>query len=117
MKTQEYEKAAKIFYYLQQNGGEGFDTPEMALMIGISLYYIDAYDVADKYFETILKSKLTPQQKPIASKARIFRALASQRKDQKLKAQYWLRDLMEHDPHSKEAAYINTTHGGNHESH
>ncbi|HAR41226.1 MAG TPA: hypothetical protein DCS07_01115 [Bdellovibrionales bacterium] len=108
-KTREDEKAAVIFTFL--TGLEDVSTYKTAphwLTTGIAWYRLDNYELADQYFEYVLKTPETPEILKFQAQARLWKALTASRQGKQMKAQYWVRDLIDHHPHSKEAKWVNS---------
>lgn len=109
-KAREDEKAAVIFSLLTGfKDNDIYKTPYNFLMTGISWYRMDHYELADAYFEQVLQQKDLPENQPIQAQARLWRGLVAQKTNKPLKAQFWLLELLDHHPNSKEVTWINET--------
>jgi hypothetical protein len=108
-KGREDEKAAVILTYLtglEEN--DSFKTPKNYLMTGVTWYRLDNFELADQYFAKVLQAPESPENLSYHAQARLWRGLASERMNKHTKAQFWLRDLIDHHPHSTEAEWVNS---------
>ncbi|MGE0616636.1 MAG: hypothetical protein AB7P04_13460 [Bacteriovoracia bacterium] len=110
MKAKEDEKAAVLLTFLTgMEENESFRTAKYYLMTGVAWYRLSHFKLADQYFEKALASG--PKEKKALSyvaHARLWRALTAERLGQHTIAQNWLKDLIDHHPHSTEAAWVNS---------
>jgi tetratricopeptide (TPR) repeat protein len=112
-KAHEDEKAAVILSFLTGlEEDQTYQTPRNFLMTGVAWYRVDNVDLADSYFERALKTPEVPENLQVHAQARLWRGLASERMGKHAQAQGWLRDLMDHHPHSTEAAWVNRGRAG-----
>ena len=104
----EDEKAAKIIHFLLGLENSEFRTPKNILMAGILWYRLDNIKIADALFGELLEhSGKEPVSASIQSQARLWRALAARKKGDRGRSQELLQDLLNHQPHSTEAAWVN----------
>lgn len=112
-KAREDEKAAVILTFLTGlDENDAYKSPKNYLMTGISWFRVDNYELADEYFDRVLKSEVKPENLPVQAKARLWKALVADKAEKHTKAQYWLRELIDHHPHSTEAAWVNSREVG-----
>ncbi len=107
------EKAAVIFtFLLGLDGEEGFKTSANMLKAGICWYRLENYEVAEFYFNEAVKDGNLPvgegpSRSELISQVRLWKALIAKRTGKTEKAQYWLREVLDYNPHAKEAAWVN----------
>lgn len=108
-RAHEYEKSAVIMTYLTgMEDNEQFKRPQAFLLAGISWYRLDHLELADQFLERVLSGDSKEKsQAPYFAQARLWRALVSHRLKDTKKTQTWLRDLLDHHPHSLESAWVN----------
>lgn len=107
-KAREDEKAAVILTFL--TGFEDntvFKSAKNFLMTGVAWYRLDNYKVADEFFEKAMRAPDAQEQLQYQAQARLWKALASDKLGNKRRSQEWLRDLLDHHPHSIEASWVN----------
>lgn len=108
-KAGEDEKAAVIFTFLTNlDENEAYKTAKNLVMTGVAWYRLDHYELADHFFERALKTEGDPESLPYHAQARLWKALTAERTNKRLKAQYWLRELIDHHPQSAEATWVNS---------
>lgn len=111
-KMREDEKAAVIFTFLTGlEGDDSFKTAANHLLTGIAWYRIENFELADYYFDQVLRSAETKSSRRYHGQAKLWKGLVSERTGKHGKAQYWLRDVLDHDPHSIEAHWVNRSAG------
>jgi tetratricopeptide (TPR) repeat protein len=105
----EDEKAAVILTFLtdMEDASHAFRTSKNYVMTGVAWYHLDNYQLADQYFEQALKTNEGGEAVRYQAQARLWKALVSQKAGKKMKAQFWLRELVDHHPHSPEASWVN----------
>lgn len=104
----EFEKAAVLMKHLMELPDvDSIKTPRNYLVTAISMYHIDNFNSADQFFDEVLRIKESQDQLKYAAQARLWKALVASRLNKKLKEQYWLRELLDYHPQSKEARWIN----------
>lgn len=107
-KAKEDEKAAVILTFLTAlEENDAYKTAKNYLMTGVSWYRLDNFEVADQYFAKAIGTKDMPENLPYQAQSRLWRGLVAQTLSQRSKAQFWLRDLIDHHPHSVEAGWVN----------
>jgi tetratricopeptide (TPR) repeat protein len=107
-KMREDEKAAVIFTFLTGlEGDDSFKTPANHLLTGIAWYRIENFELADFYFDQVLHSAETKSTRRFHGQAKLWKGMISEKTGKHSKAQYWLRDVLDHDPHSVEAHWVN----------
>jgi hypothetical protein len=108
LKAHEDEKVAVIFSYLTALEETAvFKTPKNFLITGIAWYRMQNYILADFYFDEVLKRPEDSDNIQFQAQARLWKALVSKRTHKEIKTQYWMRELVEHHPHSLEAKWVN----------
>jgi len=104
----EFEKSAVLMKHLMDLPDvEALKNPKNYLVTGISMYHIDNFNAADQYLDEVLRIKESQDQLKYLAQARLWKALVASRLNKKLKEQYWLRELLDYHPQSKEARWIN----------
>lgn len=107
-KMREDEKAAVIFTFLTgMEGDDSFKTPANDLLTGIAWYRVENFELADYYFEQVLHSSETTSTRRYHGQAKLWKGLIAEKTGKHVKAQFWLRDVLDHDPHSVEARWVN----------
>ena len=108
-KMADHEKSAVIFSFLTGLAdSDMFKTPENFMLTGISWYRLDNFELADHYFEQVIGFADADHTLKAKAQARLWKALTAAKLGKRTKAQYWLRDLMDHHPHSREAKWVNS---------
>ncbi|MCM2279504.1 MAG: hypothetical protein NDJ89_15620 [Oligoflexia bacterium] len=108
-KAREDEKAAVLLTFL--TGLEDDDTYKTArdyLMTGIAWYRLDNFSAAESYFDRAKEKADAQEGKQLQSQSRLWKALVAERLGKHDGAQRWLRDVLDRDPHSTEAAWVNS---------
>lgn len=109
IRAEEYEKAAKILHYLvYEQGNAGYQTAQNMLLLGVVLYQLDHYEGADQQFSLVLKTEANESNLKYQAQARLWKALVAEKTHRVAKAQYWMRDLVDHHPKSIEASWVNS---------
>jgi tetratricopeptide (TPR) repeat protein len=107
-KAGEDEKAAVIFTFLTgMDENDTYKSPKNYLLTGVAWYKLDNFELADKYFAKVLESRESPDNLPFHAQARLWRGLSAERMNRHSRAQAWLQELVDHHPHSMEAAWVN----------
>lgn len=110
-KSRQDEKAAVILTFLTgMEDDRSYRTPRNLLMTGIAWYRLDHFSSAQEYFEQVLKSEVPASDvrgRQIYDQALIWKALTFERLGKHKDSQITLRELLDHNPHSKEAAWVN----------
>ncbi len=107
-KMREDEKAAVIFTFLTGlEGDDSFKTPANLLLAGVAWYRIENFELADYYLDQVLRSVENAGTRRFHGQAKLWKGLVSEKTGKHSKAQYWLRDVLDHDPHSIEARWVN----------
>ena len=75
------------------------------------MYRLDNLELADQFFDRVLKLPAVPEHEQFKAQARLWRGLAAQRSGKRGPAQSSLRDLIDHHPRSIEASWINGDSG------
>lgn len=102
------EKAAVIFSFLTGLEDDNtFKTAPGYLKTGITWYRLDNMELADFYFEKVAKFSFSSQTQSYINQARLWRGIVAERLGDHKKSQGILREIMDHNPHSTEAAWIN----------
>jgi hypothetical protein len=109
-KSREDEKAAAIFTHLTGlDEGDTYRKPKDLLMTGVAWYRLENFKLADQYFDDVLKSPETKESIQYQAQARLWKALVAKRFNKELKSQFWLKELVDHHPHSPEAKWVNSS--------
>lgn len=110
-KSRQDEKAAVILTFLTgMEDDRSYRTPRNLLMTGIAWYRLDHYSAAQEYFEQVLKSDVPTSDergRQIYDQALLWKALTFERLGKHKDSQLTLRRLLDHNPHSREAAWVN----------
>lgn len=105
----EDEKAAVIFTFLTgQAGDDRFKTAKNLVLTGVAWYRLDNLAAADSYFDQALQSTDMRDAPGLQAQARVWKALVAQRQGKRRAAQEMLTDVMNLNPHSTEAKWINS---------
>ncbi len=108
-KAHEDEKAAVIFSFLTGlEDNTAFQNAHNYLMTGVAWYRLDNYEAANTYFDKALKEPDLEMNLQFQAQARLWKGLIAQHQGKDVEAQYWLRDLLDHHPHSLEASWVNS---------
>jgi tetratricopeptide (TPR) repeat protein len=109
-KAHEDEKAAVIFSFLTgMEDNTVFQNARNYLMTGVAWYRVDNFEKADQYFDKTLKEADVEANLPFQAQARLWKSLIAKHQGKESETQYWLKDLVDHHPHSEEAAWVNST--------
>jgi hypothetical protein len=104
----EIEKAAVNLTFLSNlEDGETFKTPKDFLMTGVAWYRLDNFELADEFFAKVLAFPEAAENLQWHAQARLWRALVAKRASKRDDSQNWLRELIDHHPHSMEAVWVN----------
>jgi tetratricopeptide (TPR) repeat protein len=107
-KQHDDEKAAVIYTFLTGLEDDNtFKTAPAYLRTGIAWYRLENMELADYYFDKVLKFTFSSQTQQFINQARLWRGITAERTGDHKKSQALLRDLLEHNPHSTEAAWVN----------
>ena len=107
-KARENEKAAVIFSFLTGlEDNDAYKTTKNLLMTGVAWYRVDNLQLAEDYFAKAVKEPETQDTLQYQAQARLWRGLVAERLGKHSDAQTFLRDLVDHHPHSMEAAWVN----------
>jgi tetratricopeptide (TPR) repeat protein len=108
-KAHEDEKAGVIFSFLTGlEDNSAFRNARNYVMTGVAWYRLNNYEMADHYFDLALQQPDDSENVRYQAQARLWRSLIAQHAGKKTEAQYWLKDLLDHHPHSREAAWVNS---------
>ena len=111
MEGQEDEKAAVILNSLISSD-ETFRTPQDWLMMGVLWFRLDNLPLAGQSFNHVLSFPEADESIRYQAQARLWMALVEHRMNKDERSQDWLKDLMDHHPHSQEVTWINPDRGG-----
>ena len=107
-KSHEDEKAAVIFSFLTNlDDNTAFYTARNFVLTGVAWYRVDNFEMADLYFDRALKEPEAEGNLQFQAQARLWKGLVSQRLGKDKDTQHWLRELVDHHPHSLEAQWVN----------
>jgi tetratricopeptide (TPR) repeat protein len=109
LKAGENEKAASILTFLANlEDQETFKNPKNWLMTGVAWYRLDNFEAAEPYFDKVIQGAGHEEAfQTYHAQALLWKALINERLGKKTKAQFWLRELIDHHPYSREAAWVN----------
>jgi hypothetical protein len=108
-KAHEDEKAAVIFTFLTGlEDNADFKTARNFLMTGVSWYRLDNYELADSYFDEVLKQKESRETQQPMAQARLWKGLVAEKLGKHSSSQTWLTELVDHHPRSVEARWVNS---------
>ncbi len=114
----EDEKAAMIFsLLLEQEAPNPWRTPKNMMMAAVTWYRLDHDRQADAYFDEVIKAPDQADNLPFKAQARLWKGLVAKRHGKPIKAQYWLKELLEFHPHSIETTWVNASGEGAHHAH
>jgi hypothetical protein len=117
LKAGEDEKAAVILTTLTSHADyHSYQTAENLLLTGVAWFRIENFTLAESYFDEVLKVPEGLDTIQYQAQARLWKAVLAKRSSKEMKAPYWLRELIDHHPHSDEASWINSTEGENENS-
>jgi hypothetical protein len=112
-KGREDEKAAVIFTTLSEiENGEAYRTAKSYLLTAMAWYRLENFKMAEAYLDEVLKKSENEETLPYQAKARLWKSLIAKKLHKDLKSQYWMREVLDHHPHSPEAKWINPTEAG-----
>jgi hypothetical protein len=106
------EKAAVLLTLLTgQEGKATYKTAKDYLMTGVVWYRIENLLLADYYFDQVLKLPETELSIQSQAQARLWKAIVAEKLQKNIKAQFWLKELVDHHPNSVEANWVNSAEG------
>ena len=109
-KAHENEKAAVIFSRLtSMQDNLAFQNSRDFLMTGVAWYRLQNYELANQYFDKILSLPEADSNLQYQAQARLWKGLVAKEQGDAKTTQHWLRDLVDHHPHSMEASWVNST--------
>jgi tetratricopeptide (TPR) repeat protein len=105
----ENEKAAAILTFLTHlEGVAKYKNPRDWLMAGVSWYRLENYDAAEPFLDKVIHASASDKDaQAYHAQALLWKALVAERTGKKFKAQFWMRELLDHHPYSPEAAWVN----------
>jgi tetratricopeptide (TPR) repeat protein len=108
-KAGENEKSAAILTFLTNlEGNARYRNPRDWLMTGVAWYRLDNYEQAGPYFDKVIKNAGKEEDtQSYHAQALLWKALVAERTGKRMKAQFWMRELLDHHPYSREAAWVN----------
>ena len=102
------EKVAVILTLLTNlEANDTYKSARDYLMTGVAWYRLDNFALAREYFDRILKTPKAPENEELHAQARLWNGITSERSFKHGASQEWLKDLMNHHPHSQEAKWVN----------
>ncbi|MGZ3689115.1 MAG: hypothetical protein ACXWP5_12540 [Bdellovibrionota bacterium] len=109
MKAREDEKAAVILTQLTgMEDADTYKTSKNYMLTGISWYRLENFKLASEYFDLSLKLPETAESVAYQAQSRLWKALIAKKMKREGDVQHWLRELIDHHPHSMEAAWVNS---------
>jgi hypothetical protein len=110
LNSREDEKAAVVFTSLTGlENNDSYKTAKNLLLTGVSWYRLENYTLADAYFDDVLKTPEVASASQYQAQARLWKALIAKKSSQEGNSQRWLKEVLEHHPHSTEANWINSS--------
>lgn len=108
-KAGENEKAAAILTFLTNlDSNANYKNPRDWLMTGVAWYRLDNFEAAGPYFDKVIKNAGKEEDtQTYHAQALLWKALIAERTGKRMKAQFWMRELLDHHPYSREAAWVN----------
>ncbi|OFZ80693.1 MAG: hypothetical protein A2583_10520 [Bdellovibrionales bacterium RIFOXYD1_FULL_53_11] len=107
-KGREYEKSAVIFTFLTGlEDNNAYKSAKNYLLTGVAWYRLDNFEIADAYFEKVLRMQDGAENLAYHAQARLWRGLAAEKTGNHQKSQEWMRNLVDYHPQSTEAGWIN----------
>lgn len=110
LKANEEEKAAVILSQvtdLDPHSDNSFNTARNLMTAGMLWYRLDHLVLSESYLQRALKVRTGETPEKYHAQARLWLALVNRRMKRPDQAQVWLRDLVDHHPHSMEAQWVN----------
>lgn len=116
LKGREDEKAAYVLTQLvEMQDTDTFKTAQNYLLTGVTWYRLKNYKLADQYLALALKLPEGKASIAYQARARLWKAVVAKAMGQESKSQFWMTELVDHNPHSMEAEWINSEKGGSSE--
>jgi tetratricopeptide (TPR) repeat protein len=110
IKAHDGEKVAAIFTSLTGlEGSDVYKTAQNYMITGVAWYRLENYLLADFYFDEALKQPETPVTLQFQAQSRLWKALVAKQLKDEEKSQAWLKDLVDHHPHSVEVGWVNVS--------
>jgi TolA-binding protein len=105
----ENEKAAAIMSFLTNlDTNVTYKRPRDWLIAGVAWYRLDNYEAATPYFDKVIsQAGKSEETQTYHAQAMLWKAHIAERTGKKMKAQFWMRELLDHYPYSREAAWVN----------
>lgn len=108
LKGHEDEKAAYVLTQLvEMQDTDTFKTAQNYLLTGVTWYRLKNYKLADQYLGLALKLPEGKSSIAYQARARLWKAVVAKQMGQESKAQFWMTELVDHNPHSMEAEWVN----------
>lgn len=111
-KAQEDEKAAVLFSMLTGfSDSETYKTPKNYLMMAVAWYRLDNFELASSSLEKVITAPEDTANMEILqlkAQARLWKGLVAERLGKHGESQASLKELIDHHPHSMEAAWVNS---------
>lgn len=108
LRAGENEKAALILDHLTRSEEKNpYQRPQDFLAAGVAWYRIQNYKEADQAFERALAVEANEDELQHQGQARLWRALVARKLKNKEQEQFWMRQVLDHHPHSVESSWIN----------
>jgi len=109
MKAQEHEKVAVIFTTLTGlEESERYKSAQNYLITGVAWYQLENFHLANYYLDLVLKQPDSADNLSTKAQARLWKALTAKMTRNESESQVWLKDLLDHHPHSSESEWVNS---------
>lgn len=106
----EDEKAVKVLSFLAgMDDSDAYKNARTYLMLGVAWYRLDNMGLAEANFNNVIKAPNTPVNLPFQAQARLWKGIVAEKMGKHLKAQSYLKDLIDYHPHARESAWVNST--------
>lgn len=110
---QEYEKAAVIFTQLSElEANDSYKTGKTYLSAAVAWYKLENLKMTETYLDKVLKTPAQGENLRYQAQARLWKAVLAKNAKKEIKVQYWLNDLVDNHPHSREAEWVNRSQNG-----
>jgi hypothetical protein len=95
----EDEKATVLLTHLTgQEANATYKNAKDLLITAVAWYRIENLSLADYYFDQVLKLPENENTIQYQARARLWKAIVAEKLEKKHKTQYWLKELIDHNP-------------------
>jgi len=110
--AREDEKAVVLLTHLTGQEENGlYKNAKDYLLTGVAWFRIENFALADYYFDEVLKIPESETSIQQHAQARLWKGIVAEKLQKKFKAQFWLKELVDHHPNSQEAKWVNLAQG------